>query len=86
MSGWLGSIIAAVVKALLDTFFTRKDAVQQRADDKTAGAQGAAIETAQTTGEIADERAKIAANPDDPASVAARLRDKANRAAGGGST
>jgi hypothetical protein len=84
MSGWLGSIIAAIVKALLGAFFERKDAVQQRQDDRTAGAKDAATETDQTTKDIADARAIIAARPDSPADLAARLRAKADRAAGGG--
>ena len=80
---WLGSIVAALFKALLDAFFMRKDAAQQRQEDRTAGAQEAARETDQVTKEIADTRADIAAQPDDPLDVARRLRDKANRAAGG---
>lgn len=80
---WFGPIIAAIVKALLGAFFDRKDATQQRADDRTAGAKDAALETNQTTQDIADARAEIAARPDDPLDVARRLRDKANRTAGG---
>lgn len=80
---WLGTIMAAIIKTLLGVFFERKDAAQQRTDDREAGAKDAAIETNQTTQDIADARADIAARPDDPLDVARRLRDKANRAAGG---
>jgi len=76
-------IIAAIVAAVLAFFSRRKDDAQQRQDDRTAGARDAASETDQTTKEIADARSDIAARSDDPLDVARRLRDKADRAAGG---
>ena len=80
MSAWLASIVAAVVQAVLGWFGQRRDAAQQRADDHDAGARDAAAETDQTTKDIADERSRIAARPDDAQSVADRLRAKADAA------
>ena len=79
----IGTIIAAIVSGLLAFFFNRKNDQQQREEDKAAGAQEAARETDQVTKDIADKRADVAAQPDDPLDVARRLRDKAKRAAGG---
>lgn len=80
----LKAIIEAIIGALLGFFGQRVDQSRQRQNDRQAGADEAARQTDQSTKAIADDRAKIAAAPDDPDSVAERLRAKANRAEGRG--
>lgn len=81
----IGQIVRAIIEALAAILFGRRDAAQQRRDDRATGARDAAAETDQTTKEIADARSEIAARPDDRKSLIERLRRKAGGASGGGS-
>lgn len=75
----IGQIVRAIIEALAAILFGRRDAAQQRRDDRAAGARDAAAETDQTTKEIADARSEIAARPDDRQSLIERLRRKARK-------
>lgn len=84
MTWLLNTVVGAALKAFLDSVVGYFKEKQQRADDRQAGADGAAAETAETTQEIADARAEIASEPNDPDTVADWLRAEADRAESGG--
>ena len=73
------SIVEAILNALLSFFFARKDAQQQRADDRAAGAQDAAAETDKAIDEVADARANIPPPPDSADALVRELRERAAR-------
>ena len=78
----LASLLAAVAQALLGFLRGWLGDARAAATSQSLGAQTAATETLATVAEIADARASLAAEPDDPDVLIKRLRDAASAARG----
>lgn len=83
MSAWLavlGPILRIVLDALFGSIERRADKAQASETDRRAGAAEAALAGAAVAMEIADEQKAIAADrARDPADLARRLRERADR-------
>lgn len=55
---------------------SKEQAAEKTAEDKRAGAEEAAAETATVVAEVANERAKLAPPSSDPAALASELRKR----------
>jgi D-arabinose 1-dehydrogenase-like Zn-dependent alcohol dehydrogenase len=83
-AGIIGSIIAAVLKALVDGFLGARQQDAARQDAKQLGAAQASDETKSVIAEVADAQGKSNAHAATVADIAKRMRSAADTTFGGG--